>query len=395
MPKFERIAVALVAQETTPGIAPSSGYTAIPLLADAGVSLESDRLERNVLSDTFSPAGGLPTFAQWKITLPVYLKGGGLDGGALAYPEVDALLRCAGLGRGVGYYLHFSVMTGAFISEEFLADTGGSADYGSVVFVGDADEDGVRDYVLALGGQDTPPVSSTVKGALSGATVTVSALTPALIYRPITGLEGNTATVKFIIDGLVHEATAVRGNAAFDFSVGDYAKVTFTLSGLYTPPTDGATPEVAYRPIDPVLCVNAAFVAGDFGSGQRTTTQANVDSLSLDLGNTVSLGKSFLAAAGIKRHRLSGRTPSGSFNPSVGAMAGYDIWSRWKKGRRQSLSLSLGKGRAVGEKVAILVPRAQYTDISYQNQEGILHYNVSFTCTGSNNGDDELFLIFS
>jgi hypothetical protein len=116
----------------------------------------------------------------------------------------------------------------------------------------------------------------------------------------------------------------------------------------------------------------------------------SVNSLSFDVGNTVSQRKDVNAEGGIAGFFISGRTTSGSIDPEAVALGTFNPWSLWKNGTKAALAATVGS--VAGNICALAAPAIQYKAPSYSEREGLRTYDLPFSCTGD---DDELTLTFS
>lgn len=393
MPKFTRRTVVLGVLETTPGTDPGAGYAAILTNEGAEINPEAEFTQRNTVRATFSPTGGVVGQKRWTINLPVELKGGGSNAGAIVAPELDWALQSCAMKKEDGRVVEVDTVTGTFEPGEAINLTTGGTLVGTLV---DAVISAAAGTLIIRDDQGTALVDGDgLTGASSGATASINlTMDEALIYRPITTrTDQKSATIRFSKDGIRHVATNVRGNMSLDINVGSFGVCTFNLQGVYSDPTDTANPSATYSTITPPVAVNAGLAIGGWDMSTTAATQ-----MQIDLANTVTVRNDFNSADGVAGIEITGRGTNGSINPEVAALSDHNPWTLWKNGTTQKIYATLGS--SAGERIRLLVPKAQYQNFSYQDRDGIAAYQFPFLCQGDNEaaggtgGDDEFYMIF-
>lgn len=390
MPKFTRRTVILGALESTPGVDPGSGYTA--LLANEGAEIKPDAsfIERKTIRSNFSPIGGVVSQKKWTLSIPVELKGGGVNAGAIVAPELDWGLQCCAMQKEAGRVIVIDGITGTFQMGESVSNAS-SAEVGTVIdFVSSGANAGTLvlrdDKGLTLADNDS------LTGDISGATANVNVTADtAWVYRPISDRAlQKTATVHWSLDGIKHVTTYVRGDLSIDAGVDNYAVCTLDLQGIYSEPTDAANPAASYSTTKPAAVVNAGLAIGDWDMSTTAATK-----LQVALKNTVVARNDINAADGITGIEVTGRGTNGSIDPEVASISAHNPWSLWKNGTTQKIYATIGC--AAGERIRLLMPMSQYQNFNYQDRDGISAYQLPFMCNGGNEGaagDDEFYMIF-
>lgn len=205
------------------------------------------------------------------------------------------------------------------------------------------------------------------------------------VYEPVSAYSTiKSCTIYYYMDGILHKMTGCRGNCSFEFPVGGFPKVTFTMTGRYVAPSDQAlVTNVTYNTNDPPLCLSAGLVIDAY-------TPVGVETISLDLGNQVQLRKDINSSAGITEVIITGRDTKGSINPEVDTLANFNPFALFLAGTKKALSWTIGS--VAGNTVVLAIPEAQLDEPSYQDRNGIATYQIPFVCTGE---DDELSLSFT
>ena len=352
------------------------------ILADKGVEItpNAERIERNIIRASLTPVAPRVGAKQFALRFDLEMKGGGLDSGVLQEPEVDPLLQACGMQRETGYVLELTGVSGTFQVGETVNNTTALNAVGEVL-----DVDGTRLYIRA--GQNKPAANDSIQGADSGATAMVNAAYDSFVYRPMSDTPNMaSAAVRFWRDGIDHLLTGVRGTFELDLTLSQIPKFTFSLTGIFNDPTDTPEPSVTFADVKPPVCLGVNLYVG----GASTQDVISANSVQVRIGNEVRAIGDLKAPEGRKGFFIVDRSPDGSIDPFVQDLADFDPWEDWKTAGAQKISAEVGSGP--GNNIKILVPEAVYNEISYQERDSFLAYNLPFTCTGDE--DDELWLIF-
>ena len=378
--KLTRRVVAQSVLESTFGTDPGSGYAGLLTKTGAEIKIGGDTVQRETLRDTLSPRGHVIGTKQQEITLPLELRGAGdAGGGALNIPELDSLLKACSMARETGVVLVLSGVSGTFaIGEQVTNDTQAEV-VGTV-----ADIVGTTLFVRDL--QNLPTDTDSISGDTSSASATVNSQSNAYIYRPDSPSIANmgSATIHYYLDGLRHIVRGSRGTFSIDMSVGQIPGINFTFTGTYSDPTDTPNATPTYLELVPKPVTNAALKIGSLDM-----SLVAVSALSFDLGNDVQPRDDIQAPDGRLGYVVQGRDPTGSIDPEVTTMVNFNPFTDWKNGTL--VPIGAGIGDAFGNRVRVVMPAVQYTELPYGERNGIFVYNLGYRATGS---DDEMLLIY-
>lgn len=111
-----------------------------------------------------------------------------------------------------------------------------------------------------------------------------------------------------------------------------------------------------------------------------------------EMNNSVALRQSANASGGHVAALVTGRAPSGSFDPEAVLRAAEDVFGDWERGER--LPLSVRVGRSAGNVCSITAPKCQYADLGFGERDGVLTFDAPFRLT-RDAGDDELKIVFT
>lgn len=372
-----------VVSEASYGVDPGSGRTALLPYSDLALSIEGNPVVRDVIRNTFSPRGQVITDKMATMTLPLELRGAGDDGaGGINVPETDALLKACSMQREDGAHIVLTGVTGDFeIGETVTNDTV----TGSVGTVADWDSVNSTLYIRALG--TMPSASDSISGDTSSATGTVDSADDAYVYRPASQTPDSQDSVyaRFDLDGLLHQIPGARGTFSISLSRSEIPRINFNLSGNYLKPTDGGPISGTALSLTPEPVLGANLRLG----GLDMSTVA-VNAVSLDLANDVQPRPDIQADDGYHSHMVVGRDPTGSIDPEVSSIAGFDPYTDWENAN--DVVVAAGIGSAQGTRIRVVCPKTQYTQLPYSERNGIATYDLGFRATGD---DDEFMLIYS
>lgn len=351
-------------------------------LINSGIDIkpQADKVTRDILRSTFSPAGSFIGAKSLDLSFTVEARGGGLDAQSKPLPpDYDWALLACGMQRAEVLRVSLDAAAAWKIGEVVTGGT--SAATGVIAYV-------ERDNLIVLTVTNGFFVAGeSVAGGASAVTANIASLVYGLMYRPITADIANIvgASCRFWRDSIMHRLLGTIGTFSLSAEVGKIGTIEFKMSGLWTDPVDLAIPG------DAVLTDITGAMA--LGMGVRIGAYTPVaNALKLDLGNKVQKRQDLNAAEGLVGFYFDGRDPTGSLDPEVDALAAYNPWTNWKSGTKTRINGYLGS--TPGNRMAIHVGAAQVTDLSYKDRSGVMAYEHSFQPCQEYRGDDEFRLIY-
>jgi hypothetical protein len=205
-------------------------------------------------------------------------------------------------------------------------------------------------------------------------------------YKPnSTQTTHKSESMYFFDDGLRLVITGARGKCSFDLQVGAAMFAMFEYTGHFVGITDVALPAATYDSAIPPVLINMPFTVGAFA--------AVISKLSFDLGTELSIPESIAATDGYGEIQITGRNPSGSFNPLRVSVATKNFIADFQSGAALALDTGL-IGSVAGNKVQITMPAISYTDIARGNQNNVGTYENKFNAAESA-GDDDISMVFT
>jgi len=160
---------------------------------------------------------------------------------------------------------------------------------------------------------------------------------------------------------------------AWEFTAADFAVADAPLAAGTA--YDAQLPE-------PVLA--AGFSFGGFHFDAASVTFA--------MNNALALRESANATGGHIGALLTGRAPSGAFDPEAVLRGTEDLFAKWEGGDQLALSIQIG--RAAGNICTVTAPKCQYAEVGFADRGGILAYEAPFRMA-RDTGDDEISIQFT
>lgn len=247
----------LAAIETTYGVDPNTGYTAILANETPEASIEGDIIERTIVVPDFSPLGHVIGAKRQMSSMELEVKGGGVDGGNLVDPEMDKLLRACSLKKVAGKLLLCDGYTGTFDRGEEIR----IGDAAATVATHTGTEDLSTGYDWASTNED---FSINVNGA--GATTvnltvlttdvatTVTAINNALTAAGVEGVEafasGINVGIRTLFKGTGQSFILATGTTDALVTLG-WSAATYTGTG-----TEDSIGTLALFDVDPLVSTN-------------------------------------------------------------------------------------------------------------------------------------------
>jgi len=217
-----------------------------------------------------------------------------------------------------------------------------------------------------------------------GLTETVVAST-SVTYDPHSDvLNGESVTLYFYRDAILHKVLGARGNVSLEAKAGEFAKLKFELTGLYAGPVDTTLPTGTFNAVLPPVFQNASFSLDGYS--------AVIENLSVNLGNEIAKRVDANAASGIKEYFIRARAVTGECDPEVVPLSTKDFWSAWSNSSRVALSATIGS--AAGNICTITAPKVAFDVPKYADREDLLTYGLSLIFT-PDTGNDEISIAFT
>lgn len=349
--------------------------------------------QRRILRPYRGAYENLVVNSQVGITFSVELAGSGTAGTAPAYAD---LLRACGMAQTVaGTALTGTAQAGAAGSIT-LAAAGTSAVngfyVGQLISITSGTGSGGAGIITAYNGTSKVATvqrttATFIPGASSGYSIGGN-----VSFKPISIVDGvadTSCTIVYNVDGVQHVLLGCRGTASLSMTLGEISSLSFTMTGIYSTPTDTAqsTYTLAYANQATPVVFKSDVVSGFSFFGVSTCLQ----SVSLDVGNEVVYRE--LIGCGKRVDIIDGQT-SGTVMMEATTMA---TWNPFEASLSDTSTgvLSLVQGGTAGNRVGLVVPRVDLGQPTYSRDQGTEMINVPITAIPSAAGNDDFFLVFS
>jgi hypothetical protein len=238
--------------------------------------------------------------------------------------------------------------------------------------------------IKGSGAAGTPPeIAPLLRGSGWAETIVVST---SVTYKPSsTQSVHKSQSQYFYDDGLLLKLTGARGKLSCDLSIGTPGFAAFEFTGHFAGLTDVALPAATYDSTLPVPLINVPFTVDAFA--------AVISKLAFDMGVELSIPENIAAVDGYGEIQITGRNPTGSFNPLRVTKATHDFIAKWQGGNAMALTTGV-IGATAGNRYTVTMPAITYTDVGRGNQNNVGTYETPFAAAESA-GDDEVSIVFT
>lgn len=187
--------------------------------------------------------------------------------------------------------------------------------------------------------------------------------------------------------GLKKVLTGATGNMNIAFASGQMVVLNFSFSGVWQDVTDNtALPAPTYPTDLPLSTLGAVMTLG----GVSTPCW---NSLTIDLGNEVSLRPCATKAKGFVSSLITARRMTGQLDPESTQVGTFDPYNDWTDSTESALSLAVSDGT---DTITFAAPKLQFTNVQEADRNGMQTDTISFQLnSNSSAGDDELTITFA
>lgn len=338
------------------------------------------RLEayRGTISADKQRVGKVPA----KVSLKGELKGAGVTATA---PRVSSVLLIAGMAEKVVKILNItSAVNWASLVPGGSVVVGGTSSARGVVLSATAT---VLNVAVLSGTFQAESISCSAV-SFTATVSSIGAGWAGLAYVPISDpATMSTATVEVRDSGVLCPIYGAAATFSLEFSTDGPAMWSSEITGICDTANWGAaTTELAgvtYESHTPAVVSSANLMLDG-------TTTPIVASVSVDLGNGVSLIKDLNSSTWFRRAVVTQRDASAALEILALSPAEYPAYTKLFAGTTASLSFGIGSGSGTGIKV--FAPTAQFTGITGGDSEGYAAQSIKLGLSGSD--DNEIVIWF-
>lgn len=205
-------------------------------------------------------------------------------------------------------------------------------------------------------------------------------------YTPNSAQAGESVTLYYYLDGLLHKITGARGSWAIaEGKVNTYVTLKFEFTGIYGGPVAEALASPTWNATVPPVFRGAAFAIDTYA--------AVIDGLALECKNDVVKRADLNAATGILEWFIKERSVTAKISPEMVLPATKDFWGIWQAGTAVAMTATIGS--AAGNRCVITAPAVQLDKPKYGDRENIVTADLPLVLAPTAAGNDELVLAFT
>lgn len=366
--------------ESTYGTDPVPTGTNAMLLKNLDVQpIQAELVDRDLIRPYLGISQALLAAVAVQLSFEIEYAAGGVIGKAPAY---DSLLRACGFAPTISTTSITAAIASSVVTVTKV--THGLLTGDKVIPSGFTDAAANIPAGVTITVTDANTFTYPAAGAVDDATADGTPVYATQIeYKPIsTGFQ--SCSIYFNVDGVLHKITGARGSVEMSLSVKGIPTFKFSLTGLYSEPTDtpALTPDFS------------GFTVPKLASTQNTPSfslagySALLESCSLNLSNQIE----HVILIGSEEVKILNRSPQGSLVFEAPTIAEKDYWDLIIA--NTATTLALNHGATNGHKVNLSCPNISLGNPTYQDSNGVQMLSVPFRCEPTTSGNDEISFIF-
>ena len=203
-------------------------------------------------------------------------------------------------------------------------------------------------------------------------------------YAPISS-GFDSCTIVYNADGIQHKLTGCRGTFSMSCEVGSIPTITFVMTGLYNAPTDTTMPTCTFQnQADPLV-----FKQGNTSAFQFQSYAAALQSFTFDMNNEIVYRE---LVGGTKEVQINNRTPSGTVQIENVALSAKNYFTNATS--NVSGNNTFLHGTSAGNKVTVLMSKANITAPAYSSVDDIDMLDLAYTAVPTS-GNDEISIAYT
>ena len=204
-------------------------------------------------------------------------------------------------------------------------------------------------------------------------------------YAPVT-TPSDSVTLFVNYDGIRHIVKGCRGTFSMACEVNNIPRISFSLTGLFSAPTDDALPSVTVsNQASPLI-----FKNGSTSNFAIFGFAAALQSWNLDFNNEVIYRE---LVGGTKEVLITDRRPSGTAvieNPALSAHNFFTDYTGTSTGTNTWLH-----GTTAGNKITVSCPQTDLGQPTYEESDGITMLSLPFKATPTASANNEFSLVYT
>jgi len=204
-------------------------------------------------------------------------------------------------------------------------------------------------------------------------------------YAPV-ATPSDSVTLFVNYDGVRHIVKGCRGTFSINCEVNNIPRISFSLTGLFTAPTDDALPSVTVsNQASPLI-----FKNGSTSNFAIFGFAAALQSWNLDFNNEVIYRE---LVGGTKEVIITDRRPSGTAVVEAVSLSSHNFFTDYT-GTSTGTNTWL-HGTTAGNKVTVSCPQTDLGQPNYEESDGITMLNLPFMATPTSAGQNEFSLVYT
>ena len=204
-------------------------------------------------------------------------------------------------------------------------------------------------------------------------------------YAPV-ATPSDSVTLYVNYDGIRQKVTGARGTFSINCEVNNIPRISFSLTGLFTAPTDTALPTVTVsNQASPLI-----FKNGSTSNFAIFGFAAALQSWNLDFNNEVIYRE---LVGGTKEVLITDRRPSGTAVIESPALSAHNFFTDYT-GTSTGTNTWL-HGTTAGNKVTVSCPQTDLGQPTYEESDGITMLNLPFMATPTASANNEFSLVYT
>ena len=236
--------------------------------------------------------------------------------------------------------------------------------------------------MVGSGAAGTEPAYAPLLKACGLAVTTVSSTSNT--YAPVSASFGSV-TIYTNIDGVRHKVTGCRGTFSINCELNQIPVISFSMTGIYSAPTDTTAPTCTYNATKPLL-----FKTGNTSAFSIFGYGGALQSWSFDMNNETVVRQ---LVGGTQEVMITDRKPSGSATVEAVALSAHNFFTD-ATGSSTGTNTFL-HGTAAGNKVTVSCPQTDLGQPTYEDSEGVQMLSLPFTATPTSAGNNELSIAYT
>ena len=204
-------------------------------------------------------------------------------------------------------------------------------------------------------------------------------------YAPVT-TPSDSVTLFVNYDGIRHKVTGARGTFSLNCEVNNIPRISFSLTGIFSAPTDTALPTVTVsNQASPLI-----FKNGSTSNFAIFGFAAALQSWNLDFNNEVIYRE---LVGGTKEVLITDRRPSGTAVIESPALSAHNFFTDYT-GTSTGTNTWL-HGTVAGNKVTVSCPQTDLGQPTYEESDGITMLSLPFMATPTASANNEFSLVYT